>query len=145
VRTAERIVEARVRSVAELREEIAPAPLVRGDPTRLLQVVVNVLLNAADACEASGLRGRSVHVALAADVRGDATLAISDNALGTTPADAERVFEPFFTTKEPGKGTGLGLALAKQIIADSGGHITFESAIGLGTTVRVVLPASRLR
>jgi signal transduction histidine kinase len=106
VRAAGRIVGTRVRSVAELHQEIGAVPLVRGDPTRLLQVVVNVLLNAADACEASGLRGRHVRASLATNVRGDATLAICDDAAGVEPAVAQRVFEPFFTTKGPGKGTG---------------------------------------
>jgi signal transduction histidine kinase len=145
VRAAGRIVGTRVRSVAELRQEIGAVPLVRGDPTRLLQVVVNVLLNAADACEASGLRGRQVLASLATNMRGDATLAISDDAAGVERAVAQRVFEPFFTTKDPGKGTGLGLSLAKEIVEDYGGQITFESAPGLGTTVRVVLPATRGR
>ena len=145
VRAAGRIVGTRVRSVAELRQEVGAVPLVRGDPTRLLQVVVNVLLNAADACEASGLRGRHVRVDLATNVRGDATLAISDDAGGVEPAVVQRVFEPFFTTKGPRKGTGLGLSLAREIVEDSGGQITFESTLGLGTTVRVVLPATRGR
>jgi signal transduction histidine kinase len=145
VRAAIRIMSGRFGSVAALHEEIGAIPLVRGDPTRLLQVVVNVLLNAADACEASGLSERYVRAALATNIRGDATLAISDNAGGAAPTVVQRVFDPFFTTKSPGRGTGLGLSLAKEIVEHAGGQITFESTLGLGTTVRIVLPATRGR
>ena len=79
----------------------------------------------------SGLSGRYVLAALTTNGRGDATLAISDDAAGAEPAVAQRVFEPFFTTKGPGKGTGLGLSLAKEVVEDSGGQITFESTPGL--------------
>lgn len=143
VRAAVRIAGARLRFAAQLFEETSAVPLVRADPTRLLQVVVNVLLNAADACEASGLSGRAVRVTLATDAQGDAALSIVDNADGLGPEDSARVFLPFFTTKAPGKGTGLGLALAKQIVEDAGGRITFESTRGAGTSVRIVLPAVR--
>jgi len=143
-RAARRIVEARVRSVAAFVEEVGAAPRVRGDATRLLQVVVNVLLNAADACEASGVAERTIRMTLGTDAHGDAMIAIADDALGLAPESAARVFDAFFTTKAPGSGTGLGLSLAKEIVEEAGGRITFESALGVGTTVRVVLPALRV-
>jgi two-component system, NtrC family, sensor kinase len=143
VRAATRIVGARVRAAAELVEEVGAAPPVRGDATKLLQVVVNVLLNAADACEACGRPGRVVRVALAVDDGGDAAISIIDNADGVGLEDAAHVFTPFFTTKAPGKGTGLGLSLAKEIVEAVGGSITFRSVRGVGTSVRVVLPALR--
>jgi signal transduction histidine kinase len=52
------------------------------------------------------------------------------------------VFDPFFTTKQPGKGTGLGLSLAKRIVEGAGGHITFASVEGVGSVVRVAVPAA---
>ncbi|MBZ5500630.1 MAG: PAS domain S-box protein [Acidobacteriia bacterium] len=67
-------------------------------------------------------------------------LRITDNGCGIEGSDLEHIFEPFFTTKPPGKGTGLGLALARNILREHGGAVRFESARGQGTTVYVVLP-----
>jgi signal transduction histidine kinase len=143
VRSAARLTAARVGLVATVVVEVGPAPSVRGDATWLLQVLVNALLNAADACEASGGSARTIRVTLGTDTRGDALVSIADNGAGVSPEHVGRVFEPFFTTKEPGRGTGLGLSLAKRIVEQAGGRITFESTQGVGSVVSVVLPAIR--
>jgi signal transduction histidine kinase len=64
-----------------------------------------------------------------------------DQGPGIPPEVAARVFDPFFTTKPPGQGTGLGLAIAQGIVADHGGRIELVSAVGRGSTFRVVLPS----
>ncbi len=106
-----------------------------GDRQRLLQVFVNVLSNA---CDASGHRGK-VEIDTQID-RGTVEVMIRDDGVGITEAELNKVFEPFFTTKEPGKGTGLGLALAYNIIQEHGGQISIESEPQNGTTVMIRLP-----
>jgi len=65
---------------------------------------------------------------------------IEDNGKGIPPDVLPRIFDPFFTTKDPGKGTGLGLSISHKIVERHGGSITVDSAVGIGTKFRVVLP-----
>jgi len=67
---------------------------------------------------------------------------VTDTGCGIAPKDLDRVFDPFFTTKEVGKGTGLGLSMVYGFVRQSGGHVAIESAVGVGTTVRLYLPKS---
>ena len=68
-------------------------------------------------------------------------LEVEDDGVGMDPAIQARAFEPFFSTKGPGRGSGLGLATVYGIVTNHGGHVSVESASGVGTTVRVLLPA----
>jgi PAS domain S-box-containing protein len=96
--------------------------LVLADSQRLLQVFVNLLSNARDACTADG----RAEVSASCDEH-QVTVAVEDNGSGIPGQLHGQVFEPFFTTKETGEGTGLGLALVYSIIEDFGGSIQLES------------------
>jgi PAS domain S-box-containing protein len=101
--------------------------VVLADSQRLLQVFVNLLGNARDACEDGG------QVDILTDCRGELVLVdIQDNGCGIPPELQPHVFEPFFTTKDPGSGTGLGLALVFSIMEDMGGGISLTSPLWEG-------------
>ena len=97
----------------------AGLPRVVAEEHQLSQVLLNLLLNAADAMKSGG------HVRLEArrEADGSVVLAVEDSGPGIASADLPRVFDPFFTTKEPGEGTGLGLAISHRIMESFGGEI----------------------
>lgn len=135
-----------------VEEDLAPAlPPVFADPSQLGQVLLNMCINARDAMP----QGGTLRVATAAVEAGPAEkgpaglesgryllLSVRDSGSGIPQATLSRIFEPFFTTKEPGKGTGMGLAVAYGIVKEHGGAIEVDSTPGCGTEFRVFLPAA---
>jgi PAS domain S-box-containing protein len=125
---------------------------VRVDAGQMEQVIVNLVMNAADAMPEGGqLTLETLPIVLNQDdVRqvpelkpGEHVLLIvSDTGVGMNETVRNRVFEPFFTTKDVGKGTGLGLSTCYGIIKQSGGHIAVHSEPGQGTTFRIYLPVA---
>ncbi|MBV7564113.1 sensor histidine kinase [Pseudomonas sp. sia0905] len=116
-----------------------PAHRAGGDPQRLAQVLINLLSNARDASpEGGAIRVRSEASEHTVD------LIVEDEGSGIPKGVMDRLFEPFFTTKDPGKGTGLGLALVYSIVEEHYGQITIDSPIDpeqqRGTRIRVTLP-----
>ncbi|MGB8356400.1 MAG: ATP-binding protein [Chthoniobacteraceae bacterium] len=112
---------------------------VLADPGPIKQVIVNLIINSLQAVEKSGQRKVLV------SVRGDedtVTLEIEDTGHGIKPEHLKRVFDPFFTTKSFNRGTGLGLSICASIVRQHGGSIEIESTLGLGTIVKVELPAA---
>jgi signal transduction histidine kinase len=132
-----------IRHRARLTRHFSAAPLVDADVPRICQVFVNLLLNAAQAIPPGEARRHEIAVSL----RTEGELAVVDisDTGGGIPAQAiARVFEPFFTTKPIGEGTGLGLAISRSIVESLGGQIEIVSTEGVGTTVQVRFPKSRV-
>lgn len=122
---------------AQLQWEEPPEPAtVRGDPDALERVVLNLLLNAAEALEGEA----SASVELTSG-DGHFTISVHDTGRGISDDSIERVFDPFFTTR-PG-GTGVGLAVARRIVTAHRGEISLSSEPGAGTIVQVKLPAAQ--
>lgn len=123
----------------------AESDQVWGDRSRLKQVFLNLLMNAADALsERSPETGEGPRISISTRVKGERIeAAVTDNGPGIPCEDMDKVFDPFYTTKEPGKGTGLGLSVSHRIVEDLGGEMRVESALGRGTTVVVLLPLDR--
>ncbi len=119
----------------ETRLDLAEVPSVRGDSERLQQVLLNLLLNAADAMP----QGGELQVSLAETADGEADLRVADTGPGIA-GDPARVFDPFVTTKESGEGHGLGLAVAHGIVTEHGGLIDVSRSDASGTEFRILLP-----
>lgn len=115
--------------------ELPTGSEVLGSSNHLLQVLINILLNAKDASPPGSVVAVTV-LAAGAEV----TLAIRDFGTGIAPEHLAKVFDPFFTTKDVDKGTGLGLAISHGIVERHRGRIEVDSEVGHGTTFRIVLP-----
>lgn len=113
--------------------------LVKAKTVELQQVLVNLLLNAADAY-AEGVVDRPLEVRYGGDSTGHCWIEVEDRAGGVPEDIQDQLFDPFFTTKAIGKGTGLGLAIGKEICQQYQGELTFVSHPGQGTVFRMTLP-----
>ncbi|QSQ27773.1 response regulator [Pyxidicoccus parkwayensis] len=122
-----------------VREYDVELPRVRGTTTKLGQVVLNLVLNSAQAIPEGHYSKNRITVSLRSAV-GGVRLAISDTGRGIPPEVLPRIFDPFFTTKRGGGGMGLGLAICRDIVTSFGGDMAARSEPGQGTTVEVSLP-----
>jgi PAS domain S-box-containing protein len=123
----------------DLAEELPP---IHGNPGKLQQVFLNLLLNAKEAMPGGG------RLSIATRVNGQVEALISDSGSGIAPEHLKRIYDPFFTTKtmpRPGdrRGTGLGLSVSYGIIQEHAGKIHVESAVGAGTTFHLEFPLLR--
>jgi CheY-like chemotaxis protein len=108
---------------------------------QLHQLAMNLILNARDAIKSGGDITVELKKASGKNGQGEAcVLTVKDTGEGVLPELLPKIFDPFFTTKERGKGTGLGLATVRTIVADLAGTIEVESHVAVGTTFRVTLP-----
>jgi PAS domain S-box-containing protein len=144
-------------STIDIKQYIDEEPmLIRGNATQLHQVITNLCTNSAQALEGRRHSSLSVtvrpfewsgefyelsaHEDIVLEQGMYVQITVSDNGHGIHREVLERVFDPYFTTKEPGKGTGLGLAVVHGIIRNYGGHIGIDSSVGEGTVVQILLP-----
>jgi signal transduction histidine kinase len=120
---------------AEVVKDYTDLPLVQCLPSQINQVLLNLLINAAQAIEKNGL------ITLSTRREGDwVSIAVSDNGCGVSPKHVEKIFDPFFTTKQVGHGMGLGLYMSYGIIVKHGGRIEVDSEIDQGSTFTIYLP-----
>ena len=120
-------------------EELDRNCYTTGRRDNLAQVVLNLVLNAADACERSSRPSREVRVSVRQEAE-NIVLSVDDTGPGV-PSDAvKKIFQPFYTTKQSGRGTGLGLKICSDVVAAHGGHIEVVNRQDGGATFRVVLP-----
>ncbi len=119
-------------------KEYADLPEIKCYPQQLNQVFMNIFVNAAQAIEKRG------HVRIVTKVvDGHVQIEISDTGMGISKENLTKIFDPFFTTKEVGKGTGMGLHVAYNIVKKHNGSIDVESAVGKGTTFTINIPVEK--
>lgn len=125
----------------QLVEEFNDLPVIMADGNKLKQVFINLIMNASQAMGSEGI----LKIKTLRSASGAVQVVISDNGPGIPEAIQKQIFEPFFTTKQEGEGTGLGLYLSRNIIAEHDADFELESAPGEGATFRITFPATSLR
>ena len=118
-----------------------PLPPIRCDKSQIQQVVMNVVMNGAEATQAKG-SGMVCITTRALPGGSRVILEVKDNGEGIPPENLAKIFDPFFTTKPEGKGVGLGLAVVYGIIEAHGGEVDVKSTVGEGTVFAVTLPVA---
>jgi len=116
-------------------------PSIRGEPDHLRQLLINFILNAAEASPEGGeIVVRLRRIARDGSGLERVEIAVMDHGTGISPDDLKLVWDPLFTTKAD--GTGLGLAICRQIVEEHGGSVVIRSRLDEGTAVTVTLPVT---
>ena len=136
---------AELKSRARLVREYDEVPLIDANESRLGQVFLNLLLNAAQAIPPGARDSHEIRVSVHAKDPDRVVVSIADTGAGMDEDTARRIFDPFFTTKPHGVGTGLGLSIAHGIVVSLSGTLRVETAPGRGSVFFVELPASQAR
>jgi len=137
---AAKILANEVRHSAQLLISVPNDLWVSCSETRLMQVFIHLIANAVHAIEDRRSSGNQIHIEVARRSPDKVSIALRDTGVGMSQETLGRLFTPFFTTKPKGKGTGLGLSVTRTILESCGGHISFESRLGSGTTAYIELP-----
>jgi signal transduction histidine kinase len=130
-----------IRYRARVVRDYHEVPLVLASESRLAQVFLNLVVNAAQAIPEDSPTEQEIRVRLWTGPKGEACAEVTDTGSGIAAEHLPHLFEPFFTTKPKGEGTGLGLFICKSIVDSFEGSISVESRPGVGTTFRLTLPA----
>jgi PAS domain S-box-containing protein len=148
-----RLLRASIPTTIKIQTDIqGDAASINADPTQIHQVLINLCTNAAHAMEE---KGGVLSLGVMERNMGNETndpypdlipgryvqLTVCDNGTGIDPKNMDRIFDPYFTTKEPGKGTGMGLAVVHGIVKNHDGVISIDSEPGKGTSVKILFPA----
>ena len=128
-----------IRPKAVLSTALSETPPVFADESRLSQVLVNLIVNAAQSFRDGDIDKNRIVVASGLEPDGRVCIAVMDNGPGIPANLRQRIFDPFFTTKPVGVGTGLGLSISRSIVHSLGGEIVVESEPGVGSTFRILL------
>ena len=142
VETAIKMTANSVRHAAVVRTSLDVTPLVDAADGSLVQVITNLLLNAAEAIGEGRAGTNEIVVASFTDANGWACIEVRDSGPGIRPEILPRIFDPFFTTKRVGAGMGLGLSTSHSLVTAAGGRLTAESPPRGGAVFRVSLPPS---
>ncbi len=135
----------RFKNSARIEKQYESTPLVSGNVGKLSQICINILTNAVDAVEAKKQADPVITITAGEEIRNRiryGVLRVTDNGDGIAPDVIGRIFDPFFTTKPVGKGTGLGLFICANLIAEHHGLIEVHSPPGSGATFSFLIPAS---
>lgn len=140
-RVTELLTESGMLKKLDVKLDVSPDfAYVHGDRGMLEQVITNLVINASHAMENGGKLSITSKCSQSTDF---VSVEIADTGHGIPEENREKIFEPFFTTKEPGKGTGLGMYVVKQIIEEHGGTICLISSSGQGTVFLIQLPSAK--
>jgi PAS domain S-box-containing protein len=126
---------------ARIIKHLEPVPRLLGNETRLAQVLVNILINAAQSIAEGDVARHAITVSTRSD-GARVRIEISDDGCGIPGDVLPRIFDPFFTTRGIGEGTGLGLSIALRLVTAMGGAIEVDSAVGRGSTFRLSFPVA---
>lgn len=125
----------KIKHNAEVIKDFGELPLVSCASGQINQVLLNMIVNAAQSMEGFG------HITITTRAHDDkVSISIQDNGKGMSEETKKKIFQPFFTTKDVGKGTGLGLSISEKIIRQHNGEILVDSVEGVGTTFTIILP-----
>ena len=131
-----------IRHRATVVRSYGRVPKIEGDAARIGQVLLNLVINAAQAIPEGAAEHNQIRVSTRLEDQ-RVVIEVADTGPGIAPEVLGRIFDAFFTTKEVGSGMGLGLAICQRIVADMDGELAVESAVGKGSMFRVSLPVTR--
>jgi PAS domain S-box-containing protein len=131
-----------LRQRCRVETTLGEVPPVRGDESAIAQVLLSLVVNAAQAIPEGAAARNEIRISTRLGEDGRVLVEIADTGVGIPPESLGRVFDPFFTTSPGGSASGIGLSVSQGIVAGLGGEIRVESEVGKGTRFQVHLPAA---
>jgi signal transduction histidine kinase len=132
------LAQVEIERTAQLERVLVPVPLVLATESSVAQALLNLLVNALEAMQGRP-RVENTLVVRTGLSEGRVLLEVSDNGVGIPSEHLPKIFEPFFSTKTAGQGTGMGLSITQQLVAQLGGELRVRSVQGQGATFQILL------